>query len=101
VRELMRAGELGHVYMIDLVFHNAYGPDKPWFYDAKLSGGGCVIDLGIHLADLALWTLDFPRVVNVSSRLFAHGQPFTANGAQVEDYATASVDLENDTRIQL
>jgi nucleoside-diphosphate-sugar epimerase len=27
--------------------HNAYGPDKPWFQDPALSGGGCVIDLGI------------------------------------------------------
>ena len=71
IRELIRAGELGHVYAVDLVFHNAYGPDKPWFYDVALSGGGCVIDLGIHLVDLALWTLGFPRVRGVASRLFA------------------------------
>jgi predicted dehydrogenase len=25
-----------------------------------LSGGGCVMDLGVHLVDLALWTSDFP-----------------------------------------
>jgi len=71
IRELVRAGEIGDVYAIDLVFHNAYGPDKEWFYDPRLSGGGCVIDLGIHLVDLALWTLGFPRVENATSRLFA------------------------------
>jgi predicted dehydrogenase len=48
------------VFAVDLVFHNAYGPDKPWFYDPELSGGGCVMDLGVHLVDLALWSLDFP-----------------------------------------
>ena len=78
--------ELGGIYAVDLVFHNAYGPDKPWFYDAKQSGGGCVIDLGIHLVDLALWTLGFPRVTNTHARLHHHG------GHSVEDYATAMMD---------
>ena len=45
----------GEVYAINLVFHNAYGPDKDWFYDMAQSGGGCVMDLGIHLLDLAHW----------------------------------------------
>ena len=75
IRELVRAGELGHVYAADLVFHNAYGPDKPWFYDPALAGGGCVMDLGVHLVDLALWTLDFPGVTRVSGQLFAGGEP--------------------------
>jgi predicted dehydrogenase len=56
-RDLVRSGDLGEVFAADLVFHNAYGPDKPWFRDPRLSGGGCLIDLGIHLVDLALWTL--------------------------------------------
>ena len=66
-RELVRGGALGRVYAVDLVFHNAYGPDKPWFYDRALSGGGCVMDLGVHLVDLALWTLDFPALAGVSA----------------------------------
>src|SRR4051812_3223262 len=62
MRELLLSGELGKIFAVDLVFHNAYGPDKPWFYNRALSGGGCVMDLGIHLIDLALWCLDFPKV---------------------------------------
>src|SRR4051794_16305627 len=62
IRELIAGGELGSVYAIEGVFHNAYGPDKSWFYDARLAGGGCLLDLGIHLVDLALWCLDFPAV---------------------------------------
>jgi predicted dehydrogenase len=93
VKSLVDSGEIGEVFAADLVFHNAYGPDKPWFYDAKLSGGGCVIDLGIHLADLALWIVDFPRVEHVTSRLRFNGS--------VEDYATARIDLANGTTINL
>ena len=54
---LVRDGALGRVFAIDLVFHNAYGPDKPWFYDRALAGGGCLMDLGSHLVDLAHWAL--------------------------------------------
>jgi predicted dehydrogenase len=100
VRELIHSGELGRVFAVDLVFHNAYGPDKPWFYDWKLSGGGCVIDLGIHLVDLALWMLDYPRVNEVTSRLFAQGKPLTRRDT-VEDYAVARFDLETGATVSL
>ena len=99
--DLIRAGELGQIYAINLIFHNAYGPDKAWFYDPRLSGGGCVIDLGIHLVDLALWALDFPHVVGVSSRLFAQGFPLHEKSQMVEDYAIARLDLESGTTVQL
>lgn len=101
IHDLIGSGALGHIYAVNLVFHNAYGPDKAWFYDAKLSGGGCVIDLGIHLIDLALWTLDFPPVVDVSSRLFAGGEPLQPQAEGVEDYAVAQLDLETGTTVQL
>jgi predicted dehydrogenase len=101
MRELVGAGELGHVFAVDLVFHNAYGPDKPWFYDPALSGGGCVIDLGIHLVDLALWVLGFPAVGEVSGRLFAGGRPLREQRPAVEDYATARLDLACGATAQL
>lgn len=101
IRHLIRAGELGRVYAMDLTFHNAYGPDKPWFYDARLSGGGCVMDLGIHLVDLALWLLDFPRVLSVRSQLFASGCPFEAHDGSVEDYALADLRLDGDAAVRL
>jgi predicted dehydrogenase len=101
VRELVRSGALGSIFALDLVFHNAYGPDKRWFYDRKLSGGGCVIDLGIHLVDLSLWILDFPKVTSVSSQLFANGHRLRPNPLEVEDYATASFDLSTGANVQL
>jgi predicted dehydrogenase len=93
IRELVRSGELGTIYAADLVFHNAYGPDKSWFYDPALSGGGCVIDLGIHLVDLALWILPEEPVTGVSSRLFAKGEPLHGRTDRVEDYAVAQLEL--------
>jgi predicted dehydrogenase len=101
VRELIRSGDLGRVYAADLVFHNAYGPDKPWFYDPALSGGGCVMDLGVHLVDLALWALDFPGVTGVSANLFADGEPLNQTPDRVEDYAVAALQLETGATVRL
>lgn len=99
IRRLVREGGLGRVFACDLVFHNAYGPDKPWFYDPALSGGGCVMDLGVHLVDLALWTLDFPVVTRVASSLMAKGRAL--DDGQVEDYAVATLDLEGGIVVRL
>lgn len=101
IRELVRGGELGEIYAADLVFHNAYGPDKAWFYDPKLSGGGCVIDLGIHLVDLALWVLDFPHIGKVHSSLYSGGKPLHGRADKVEDYAVALIEVEGGPTLQL
>ncbi|WP_426958721.1 Gfo/Idh/MocA family protein [Muricoccus radiodurans] len=101
IRDLLRAGELGRVFAADLVFHNAYGPDKPWFYDPALSGGGCVMDLGVHLVDLALWALDFPAVEAVSSHLMARGEPLGRDPDRVEDYAVATMTLAGGAVVRL
>jgi predicted dehydrogenase len=89
--DAVRAGSLGEVFAADLVFHNAYGPDKPWFYDPERSGGGCVIDLGLHLVDLALWAFG-GEVVEVSARL--RGEP-------VEEFAVAQLDLDSGAVVRL
>jgi predicted dehydrogenase len=100
IHELIRTNELGHVFAVDLIFHNAYGPQNPWFYDREQSGGGCVVDLGIHLIDAALWILDQP-IVNVSSRLFHKGESIDQFAGACEDYATARLDLANGAAIDL
>jgi predicted dehydrogenase len=89
------------VFAIDLVFHNAYGPDAPWFYDKAASGGGCVIDLGIHLVDLALWLFDFPAVEVVDSRLYGGGVALAADAPQVEDYAAVQLQLAGGAVVRL
>lgn len=93
LREHIRGGALGELFSIDLTFHNAYGPDKAWFYDLGQSGGGCVIDLGTHLVDLVQWLCGDddegdrgPRALD--ARLFAAGRRLPARPSQVEDFAS-------------
>lgn len=93
VRDLVAGGNLGEIYAADLVFHNAYGPDKAWFYSQERAGGGCLMDLGIHLVDLARWTLGFPAIDATTARLYSGGQAW--NGEGVEDYVEARIDLAN------
>lgn len=100
LRDMIKAGELGTVFAGDLVFHNAYGPDKHWFYDMRSSGGGCVMDLGIHLVDLAMWLLGDGAVTKLSSTLLHRGQPLSAPYDVVEDFALAEFNLE-DARLRL
>lgn len=100
IRSVVRSGELGDIFAVDLVFHNAYGPQQPWFYDPAQSGGGCVLDLGIHLLDAALWILEAP-VARVSSRLFAKGRRLRGRETTVEDYGAARLDLASGATLEL
>lgn len=89
LRRCVLADELGEIRSIDLTFHNAYGPDKPWAHDRRHAGGGCLLDLGVHLLDLALWLQNAPSFELVSSRLFARGEIVHGADDAVEDMAFA------------
>lgn len=90
VTDLIRSGEIGDVFALDLTFHNSYGPDKAWYYDRARSGGGCLMDLGIHLLDLLQsWAGPCDRVL--AATLLSHGRPWSVAGEQVEDFALAQV----------
>jgi predicted dehydrogenase len=101
LRRLVRAGELGKIFSLELVFHNAYGPDKPWCFDPRLAGGGALMDLGVHLIDLAFWLLDDPPLRRVRGGAFRQGERLapgcvTAAGEQVvDDFASAWLDLQD------
>ncbi len=101
VRELVRQGTLGEVFAAQLTFHNAYGPDKPWFYDLQLSGGGCLIDLGTHLVDFALWTLGWPEVSTIHGKTYRDGRLLPPAARLVEDFASAQLALESGASISL
>ncbi len=64
-RELVDAGAVGPLMFLRGRYGHGgrKGYDREWRADPKLSGGGELIDQGVHLIDLAGWFLgDFPRV---------------------------------------
>jgi predicted dehydrogenase len=87
---IVDSGEIGLVHSLDLVFHNAYGPDKPWFTKPELAGGGCLIDLGTHLVDLALW------LTGATEYRVETARTLSLQGHEVEDNATAELSLGAD-----
>lgn len=99
VRALATSGALGKPFAADFVFHNAHGPGNAWFHDPKLSGGGCLIDLGVHLVDLALWLFDFPEVIDARGRLLKHGRK--ARPDECEDFATGEIELANGVAVRI
>jgi predicted dehydrogenase len=101
MRSAIQSGELGSVFSADLVFHNAYGPDKEWFFSRELSGGGCMIDLGVHLVDLAMWMLGADGVDKVTSTLFSKGRRLRGRSSEVEDFGNARIDLDNGSTINV
>ena len=101
VYDVVASGQIGKIYAVDLVFHNAYGPDKAWFYEMDKAGGGCVMDLGIHMLDLALHSLGFPEVLSVKSSLFSKGEKLEPGEQKVEDFARVSIETETGTAISL
>jgi predicted dehydrogenase len=94
-----RLADLGTVFAADLTFHNAYGPGADWFWDPSQSGGGCLIDLGVHLVDLALWMFDFPDVVDARATLLRDGHP--VQPGEVEDYAIGELELANGVTVRI
>ncbi|HEX2224503.1 MAG TPA: Gfo/Idh/MocA family oxidoreductase [Thermoanaerobaculia bacterium] len=99
LRGLAQKGELGRIFSLETVFHNAYGPDKPWCRDRTLAGGGALMDLGVHLVDLAFWLLDDPEVREVAGGALRGGAPLT--GGDVDDFAHARVELANGAVVSL
>lgn len=89
VHRRVHDGAIGRPFALDLVFHSAYGPDRAWCYEREKAGGGCLMDLGVHLVDLALWLLDFPKLDGLDCRLLRNGRPVGPD--EVEDYAEAQL----------
>ena len=72
-RELVEAGAVGPLMFIRARYGHGgrVGYDREWRADPALSGGGELIDQGVHLIDLAGWFLGrFPTVEGPCGDLF-------------------------------
>lgn len=73
IRHMLAHGALGEVYNVYAWWRRETGiPRSGWFSQKALSGGGAMIDIGVHMLDMALWLLGFPRVETVSGHMTSH-----------------------------
>jgi len=57
--DAVAAGRIGDVTGLRAAFGHAgpqaWAPRATWFFDRAVAGGGCLIDLGVHVIDLVRW----------------------------------------------
>ncbi len=73
IRKCAEEGVFGEIYHAKCGWRRRNGiPGKGvWFTDKKLSGGGALIDLGVHYLDLVLSFMDFPEIRSVSGSAYS------------------------------
>ncbi len=103
----VQAGTLGEIYFSRSVWHRTRGiPGMGgWFTRRESSGGGALIDLGVHRLDLALWLMGHPRPVSVSGSCYDHlgRQQAEREGKtfDVDDLAAAYIRFEGGATLVL
>jgi predicted dehydrogenase len=72
--------QIGNPYLVEgrYTFH-CPDPADGWRGQARLAGGGCLVDMGYHLIDLLIWYLGLPdRVLADTSAAAAPGREYDA-----------------------
>jgi predicted dehydrogenase len=76
-----------------------------WFTQKQFSGGGALIDLGMHRLDLALWFMGHPIVASVSGTSYNHlGTEIAARAGttfDVDDLAVGLIRFTNGATLTL
>jgi len=71
MQDFISNGTLGDIYYAKTSCVRRCGNPGGWFSDKKRSGGGPLIDLGVHMIDLARYLLGKPKAVAVSGATFS------------------------------
>lgn len=105
LKRMINAGELGHVYAATALALRRRGiPGWGVFTNKELQGGGALLDHGVHMLDLALYLMDYPKPVDVLGHIgqYLGTRPgvglmgeWDADAFSVEDTARAMVKFEN------
>jgi len=107
---------LGEIYYAKAQYIRRHGNPGGWFSDKSRSGGGPVIDLGVHVIDRARYLMGSPKPVSVYAATFdklgarrhlknnVGWRPVGATDDElcdVEDFASALIRFDNGAVIQL
>ncbi|BCK01456.1 Gfo/Idh/MocA family protein [Anaerocolumna chitinilytica] len=108
LKSIIDSGDLGNIYYAKAGCLRRWGNPGGWFSDKQRSGGGPVIDLGVHMIDLIRYLSGKPKVISVTASAFYHmGMKPEVKGIQkynsadyseyndVEDCATALIKFDN------
>lgn len=117
LKKFVGNGHMGEIYAGRCGWVRRRGiPGKGgWFTTKELSGGGPIIDLGVHYIDLAMWLMGDPKPVSVSAATytkFAHsaisdsvhskyGEKLDGGIYDVEDLGTGFIRFENGAALQI
>ncbi len=104
-REIVAEGKLGTIYRARATWIRSRGIPPgigSWFTDKKRSGGGALIDIGVHALDTAWFLMGTPRPVSISAKVFRNfAHLVQAPIFDVEDEAHAFIRFENDCIVEL
>ncbi|MCY0875046.1 MAG: Gfo/Idh/MocA family oxidoreductase [Firmicutes bacterium] len=113
LKKVIDSGELGDIYYVKTGYIRRRGTPFGWFTVKEESGGGPVIDLGVHVIDMTRYLMGNPKPVSVMAstyRKFGHYTLMdtdawcssdvkeglrTGEQFDVEDLATAMIRFDN------
>ena len=115
LKSFIDADELGEIYYAKASCLRRVGNPGGWFADKEISGGGPLLDIGIHVLDLCWYLMGSPTVVSVSGntyeKLGSRGNVTTMprykaadydpDRNSVEDLANAVIRFENGASLLL
>jgi len=70
LKKFIDSGDLGEIYYAKASCLRALGNPGGWFADKERSGGGPLIDLGVHVIDLCWYLMGKPKVKSVSGNAY-------------------------------
>lgn len=69
IKKMIDDGEFGRIYSVKVTALRRRGiPGWGAFTNKELQGGGAMIDIGIHMLDIALYLLDFPQPTLIAAK---------------------------------
>ncbi|HEX3815000.1 MAG TPA: Gfo/Idh/MocA family oxidoreductase [Mycobacteriales bacterium] len=99
LKSFIDAGDLGEIYYAKASCIRRMGNPGGWFANKAISGGGPLIDIGVHVIDLCWYLMGTPRVISVSANTYEklgnRSNVTTLPRYQVADYDPTKNDVED------